>query len=408
MAKRKKSGVGKAADDVMRERARSSGTFSGLLDWLMDHRKVVVPAVLIVSVALTIAIALIFSRPADPSAGGGTESEAGSASTDAMQVVTDPVLVELVNRYLAARTSGDMEMMETVVEGLTQPVKLYHQELSRYVESFTADEIYQKPGPEENSYILYLVGQRKFYDHPQAVPSMESLFVRQTAEGSYVIFVGEVDEETNRLIGMTNLSDDVVDLNNKINAAYNEMVDNDKELAELISAVSKIVNDTVAEALAAEQNAIAEANNPQDGTTDTPDEVYLRAQEVINIRSEASAESELVGTTTTGSVYRVVREEGEWSVIEYNGGEAFVKTEFFEVISAEEANETLAANAIDVGVHVMSETCNIREDATTDSDVLGLADAGKEVTVLEVLDNGWSRIRYQQIEGFVMTEFIGE
>ena len=390
----------------MRERSREGSPFNAFLETIMAHRKVLVPVVLIVSVALTVAVALLLSRPADPEQTAQGEGAQGTEiSETSMTVSQDPAINELINRYYAARAAGDLETLESIIDGLTQSRRLYHQELSRYVESFTVEEIYLKQGPVENSYIAYIVEQYKFYDHPQTVPSMESLYIRMSEDGSYYIYDGELDDETNRYIRMSSLSDDVVDLNNKINAEYNEMMLADVTLDELISAVHKSVNDTVAEALAAEQNALAGENSTEEEKPEG--DIYLRAREVINIRAEASTESEAIGTTVTGTAYRVLSQDGEWSCIEYNGGQAYVFTEYFDEITEAEARESMAS-AIDTGTHVMNTSCNIREDSTTDSEIVGFADEGHEVEVLEVLDNGWSRIRYGQVEGFVMTEFIGE
>lgn len=57
-----------------------------------------------------------------------------------------------------------------------------------------------------------------------------------------------------------------------------------------------------------------------------------------------------------------------------------------------------------------STTVNVRGDTSSSATLYGTLVEGKEVEVLETLDNGWSKIRYSYdqtiIEGYVMTQYL--
>ena len=74
-----------------------------------------------------------------------------------------------------------------------------------------------------------------------------------------------------------------------------------------------------------------------------------------------------------------------------------------EVVSAEE--EAPAAEAQNRETRV-TESVNIRSEASTDSDRIALAYQGDAITQIESYDNGWSKVEYKGESGYVKTEFL--
>ena len=110
-----------------------------------------------------------------------------------------------------------------------------------------------------------------------------------------------------------------------------------------------------------------------------------------------------------------------WSKIEYNGEEAFVKTEFFErVDNGTEAGETQAdtasgasSNSTDGNATSKVESKKIKGDSVrlrkgqgTDSAILATMDKGSTVKVIEEYSNGWSKVEYDGQTGYIKSEFI--
>lgn len=62
-----------------------------------------------------------------------------------------------------------------------------------------------------------------------------------------------------------------------------------------------------------------------------------------------------------------------------------------------EVNRVVTANTV----------CNVREDSTEDSEIIGMLNTGDSVTRVRTLDNGWSEIRYEGGRtGYVMSDFL--
>jgi uncharacterized protein YgiM (DUF1202 family) len=75
------------------------------------------------------------------------------------------------------------------------------------------------------------------------------------------------------------------------------------------------------------------ADEPQE---ETPQETIVQVEitgEALNIRSEASTDSESLGKAAKGTVFTKLGESGEWTQIDYNGTPAYVKTEYTKEVT---------------------------------------------------------------------------
>lgn len=68
----------------------------------------------------------------------------------------------------------------------------------------------------------------------------------------------------------------------------------------------------------------------------------VRAKETINIRSQASKEGAKLGSAVVGSEYVMIEQlDNGWTKIEYNEGEAYLKSEYLEVFEVEKEVEVV-------------------------------------------------------------------
>ena len=375
----------------------------GLLDFIVDHRRIITPIVLVVCVALTVLIALHMSKPSDSgSSQGSSEVVNEIAAEGTLMVNTDPQITALITRYYEARANGDQDTLDEIARGRTDSERLQDQEYSKYVDYFTIEEIYSKPGPFESTFIVYVHDLTKLFDYEKPIPGFDSFFVRQDEDGSCYMDVGPADDTVKDYIRKSSLYDgDVVDLSNKINVEYNEMRE-DKVLEQLLSDIDKNVYDAVASQKAEQINDDAQtgASNDMPAGVTEEQEVFLKSDDAINVRASASAEATLVGTTRAGAVYRRISVEGEWSKIEFNDKEAYVKTEFFTITDEE------PTPGLTTGEHEIETGSRVRKEPNTESDILDETVPGDKVEVLEVLDDGWCKIEFNGKTGYIMTEFI--
>ena len=386
---------------------KSVGPRRTLLDVIVDHRRVLGAALIIVCLTAAVLIAFLSNRA--PSASSGEEAsgaEAGTGTSDMMTLSTDTAVNDLVYNYYAARATGDMALIESMTRGMSDRQRLYYTELPKYVERFVVQEIYAKPGPEAGTYIVFVNNDMKLYEAAEALPSLESLYVCTAEDGSYYINVADRSPEVESYINNCNITDDgVIDLRNGINAKYNDLVGSNEELKTVVDNALKNLEAAVSEGIAAEQNATAAVSAATMETSD--EEIYLKATDVINVRKTASTQEDPVGQTTVGELYRVIGTEGDWSKIEYEGGMAYVMTEYFEKVTADAAAaQNASKEPITAGQYTMKESCNIREQSNTDCRIMGQATIGTPVEVLEVVNDEWCKVKTGGITGYIKAEFI--
>ena len=65
-------------------------------------------------------------------------------------------------------------------------------------------------------------------------------------------------------------------------------------------------------------------------------EVYVRATANVNLRTEASTESEVILTIESGTEMVLVSEENGWALVSYDGQTGYVSADFIENVEAEE------------------------------------------------------------------------
>lgn len=408
-------------------------------DWVMDHNKIVMPLVLVVCVLITVLVAVsanqrdALEKEAEQAAMAVNAEEAGSAVEGLESPVFEleenayPDINNLVRTYYDAQAAGDMEVISKLNTYLNDIEKIRVQELSKYIESYPVLNVYTKPGLAENTYVAYVYSEVKFADMEQELPGMQTYYIGQDENGDYFINDGTYDDAIWSYIKDVTLQDDVVDLNNKVVVEYNDLLAEDEELNDFIAYLKEKINEDVGEILAQAETADtaqeAEAQEQEteeaqadEAQTDTVVKT-VRATDVVNIRSSDSEEADKIGKAQIGEEFTLLEERGNgWSKIEYNGADAFIKSDYLEVVSEEtveasaettqeqEAEPDAAQTAS--GTVKVKESVRIRKSASTDGEVLGTAYAGEEYPLLMKQADGWSKIEYKGQTAYVKSDYV--
>lgn len=408
-------------------------------DWVMDHNKIVMPLVLVVCVLITVLVAVsanqkdALEKEAEQAAMAVNAEEAGSAVEGLESPVFEleenayPDINNLVRTYYDAQAAGDMEVISKLNTYLNDIEKIRVQELSKYIESYPVLNVYTKPGLAENTYVAYVYSEVKFADMEQELPGMQTYYIGQDENGDYFINDGTYDDAIWSYIKDVTLQDDVVDLNNKVVVEYNDLLAEDEELSDFIAYLKEKINEDVGEILAqaetadTEQEAEAQEQETEEaqadeGQTETVVKT-VRATDVVNIRSSDSEEADKIGKAQIGEEFTLLEERGNgWSKIEYNGADAFIKSDYLEAVSeetveasAETAQEQEAepdAAQAASGTVKVKESVRIRKSASTDGEVLGTAYAGEEYPLLMKQADGWSKIEYKGQTAYVKSDYV--
>ncbi len=428
---------------------------NGFFAILGDYKRFLMPLVFVLAVVLTVGIALSANKRAAQNA--STDNESVAAATleipdGSMQENAYPEVNALVEKYYTASANGDSETIASIYKGLEETELLKAVAAADYIEEYQNITVYTKPGPVAGSYAAYVYNEVKLSDYDKAVPGLDSFYICTDENGNLYINGDIADSSEIEYLKQINLQADVIDLNNKVATSYNDMVNSDETLAELLTTMRAELQVSVGEALAsseaeasastteAEEETTEEATQETSSDKQTVTTHTIRATDVVNIRKSDSETADILSKTSKGDEFKQLEALANgWSKIEYNGSVAYVKTEFFEVVGEEtveveatgdeagtdsEAETTTADASKDnkdesvaetsgtkvstaaTGKMQVSDTVKLRAGQSTDSDVLKVIYTGSTVNVVEQYSNGWAKVEYDKKTGYIKSEFL--
>ena len=391
---------------------------------------VVFVAIVIIAVAVSTAIGKN-SQSSEVAAAiveteSSTEEETLVVPDDPLETDAYPEVNALVKKYYQAMADGDMETLSGIMTGLDEKEQIKIAKKSEYVENYPTVICYTKKGPLEDSYIVYAYYEVKLVDFENLTPGMNALYVCKNDAGAYYINGETQDDKTIDYCEMISAQDDVVDLVNTVQVKYNELKSVDTELCEFLAQLPDILTAAVGEELAkleAEENASveepAEETQEPEETEEPVEEVAetvvktVRTTDVVNVRSSDSATADKIGKAQKGEEYTLLEEKGNgWSKIMYDGKEAYIKTEFLQVVSEETAeasnseNSEAADNSPVSGTATVTDTVNIRTSASTSAEKLGVCYPGDKLEIIMKQADGWTKVKFKNKTGYVKSEFL--
>lgn len=416
--------------------------FEIVKDWLIRYSKIVMPVVLAVCVLITVVTAVSANKRKIEQEETAVATEEVNASDTMIAVPQVPLeqdavpgLNEFIQTYYNAMVEGDTDTLSSIVEYMDATELIRAVEMSKYIESYPTVEVYTKKGPREGTYLTYVYGEMKFYDYERPVPGMKVLYVCTDENGDF--YINEDGEENdNELYYMRelNLQDDVIDLNNRVAAAYNDMVAEDVELATFLLELNEEIDKNVGEALARTEGSgqtREEAEESPEETAEAGEEpeaptmvvTKVKATDVVNIRTSDSETADKIGKAAIGDEFTLLEEKGNgWSKVEYDGREVFIKSDYLEpsetevaVAGDDEENEpepeeeeedNTSTPAASTGTVTVKENVRIRKGASETSEKLATAYAGEKLKVIMKQADGWTKIDYDGETAYVKSDYV--
>ena len=404
---------------------------------LGDNKKYLMPAILIIAVAATVVIAMNANQRAQEvaqSTVATSEVSTYEVPDATMEENAYPDVNALVDTYYTAMAEGDSETIKSIYKGLDETEALKAVAAADYIEDFENIVVYTKPGPLTGSYVAYVYNEVKLYEYEKAIPGLETMYICTDEDGNLYINGDIADANEIEYIKNVNVQADVIDLNNKVASSYNEMVNSDEALAELLTKMRSGIQVSVGEALASSEASSSTADDAeasdesseeaseevQETETETTTVRTIKATDVINIRKSDSETADVLAKTSKGQEFKELEALANgWSKIEYNGGVAYVKTEFFEVVSEEtvaadntetetETEETTSTKdtSAKTGKMTVKESVRLRKSESTEADILAMIYSGSTVNVVEQYANGWAKVEYNGNTGYIKSEFL--
>lgn len=324
-------------------------------EYIVKHSKVVFPIIVIAAVAVTVTIALNAGNENNSVLQGTDTTGTATESTEqALEPVSrevplvqneDANIYALIATYYNAVALGDTDTIASICDVVTETEILRYKEMANYIESYPVLEVYTKPGYEEGSTIAYVYYKVTFNNQTEQSPGYQAHYICTNEQGELYLKKGESSDAVNEYIGIVSSQDDVVDFNNRITVEYNELMVNHPELLEYLNELTTQVNKSVGEILA--QQAAAATESTAGGEGETP-------------------ETPADGTTPS--------------------------------------EETPAEPTIQYAT--ATDTVNVRVSDSELAERLGKVATGTQLQLLEQRANGWSKVLYDNQEGYIKSEFL--
>ena len=130
--------------------------------------------------------------------------------------------------------------------------------------------------------------------------------------------------------------------------------------------------------------------------------VIAQVNNYVNVRSIPSEDGEIVGKLYDKSVGEFEGEVNGWYKITSGNCTGYVKAEY--CVTGDEA-QALAKQVGTTYAVVNTTTLKVRQEASTESAVLGLVPIEEELVVVEELD-GWVKVAIEEGDGYVSREYV--
>ena len=421
---------------------------------------VVLAAVVLLGAGVFLGAMIGRGNTADETASAETQTAEAESRTEENEVAYVPLeenaypeINALIGQYYQAAAEGDIDTINSIKDYSEQTELLQIQEKSNYLEGYEDINCYTKPGPEENSYVVYASYYAKFKDIDRTVCGLNTFVVCQNSDGEYYIHDCTNDEAMREYRINVTKQDDVVELFNRVQVEYNEAVTEDEELAAFLTQLSEDLKASVGDALAemetetqteaAEEQqteeTVAETESAEAETENAGEGSLVEAVDVVNIRSSDSETADVLGKAQVGDTFTLLesRENG-WSRVEYDGGEAYIKSEYLAAVEesaseaaseGEESSEAASSEAEsasqddapaageaseaadlsdvpDSGTYRLTTTVNIRSSASESADRIAVGYSGDEVEIIMKQADGWTRVRFNGETGYIRTDVL--
>ena len=327
-------------------------------EWISDNLRYILLGIALIAVII-IAVTGIraISNLGKGSSSGKTETEAEtSASTDTIVdggtadsalVQNDADVLKVMTSYYAAKTNKDLETLKKLDPSIDETEEKANLD-SSYVESYSNIKTYSKQGPTEDSCVVYVCYDGKVKDIETLVPSLTQFYLKKDADGSYIITDPTGDQAAESFIEETRKSTEVQNLIDTVNQQCEDAKNSNNVLKQFMDKYGN------------SQNGETEAST--EAQSEEPTEMI--ANDSCNVRSEPNTESDdnVIGGLFMGdSVTKIGETDDGWTEIEYNGQNAYVKSEFLS--SPDEADTSDNADAEEQGDADSAEASDQGEEA---------------------------------------------
>ena len=334
---------------------------------------------------------------------------------DKYEVDAYPNVNTICTSYMNAMSIGDSDTMASLSNALSDERRAFFEAQAQYISNYTDYHFYTKKGPDENSYLVLVTYDLQIVGDANKLPALCSLYICTDGSGTLFINNADLSSDSEAYILALASQDDFRQLQDDVQLSYNEMLEKNPDLSARVTELRGQINTDVQAKLEAKKQAETEAAAAQAAeqaaAAQAAAATTVKATDLVNIRASASTEADSLGKAQVGQEFtRYEVMDNGWSKIDFNGTEAYIKTEYLEEVQQEEPEESAEGEADkparQAGEKItVKENVNIRAESNTESDILGKASAGDSFTLVEEA-NGWCKFDYNGKDAYIRSDFI--
>lgn len=312
------------------------------------------------------------------------EDKSAFVFQDTFDVNSDEEMKTLLSTYYKAYTDNDVTALEKVAYPISDNEKSYIAVVSKYYDKIEKFTYYSKPAAQKDAYFVSVENEIAFDGVKTKAPALDFFYVQKDENGklyinnAYSVFNlnfmdNEVNSDVYSLVQQYMQQPDFVKLQQKVQAAYDEALAKDSDLTGVIqktldSAIKKWSSELQSSALKEETTETTEStekteednkdsdkkendkkdddkkNEDKDKKEEVketeqkeetkneqkPQKSTVKVKDIVNVRKAASTDSDQIGQFLPGAELKKLGEEGDWTIIEFQSGKGYVKTEFLE------------------------------------------------------------------------------
>lgn len=175
-----------------------------------------------------------------PKDAGESDAHENSVGDLTLGRSTEPEIQDIFTGYFQAKLSGDRKRADSYFAETAADTGREDRELSwslQYIEDYRDITCYTVPGPEIDSYVVYVYYRTKFYQSETAAPSLSSAYVKKGEDGIYRVYDGDAAGVGSYLEAVAGLPS-VTELASQVQKEFEDAVAADENLLQIYEMIS--------------------------------------------------------------------------------------------------------------------------------------------------------------------------
>lgn len=213
----------------------------------------------------------------------------------------DADVTALIKNYYAAVENKDVDTLHTLVEDLSGTTESQIANATDDVVQYEVENVYTKPGMDENSFVVYVCVDYYCQGISTGVPALSRFYVEKDSDGGLKIISAEDEESDIReYLDALQSDQDVIALLAQVKEKYEAAQESDPDLKEFLAGLGEDASEE-----------ITESDGPM-----------VQANDDCNVRDLPNGD--VIGGLSLGDQVEKLGVEDDWVKINYNGQEAYV------------------------------------------------------------------------------------